>query len=283
MIWDMNIAGKSFYELLAIFFIYSFIGWAWESMLVSLREGRWVNRGFVTGPICTIYGAGALSVQIIYHNYSSNVYLLFFGGMISATIIEYVAACLLDLVFHTSWWDYSVQPLNFQGKICPYATLGWGIVAVLFFRTMQPVVDLFLSFFSKDMIIKASCLVLFIYLVDLGTTGIAAFDLKDKLASLENIYLKEEAIDYSDINVSSGVGGFLSMPAAAAMKVRQKVEMSLVKAGRIRQKLMDQLSLSSFTARRMVRAYPNLKSTTKLARDVVVHQIMRIGKKLKIY
>ena len=260
MQWEMNIAGITLYELLATFFIYSFVGWAWESCLVSVREGRWVNRGFVTGPVCAIYGTGAISDYLIFHNHTDNVYLLFFGGMIAATAIEYVAACLLELVFHTSWWDYSVQPLNFQGRICPYATLGWGVVAVLFYRTMQPTARLLIRLVPVDtgkFILSAS---ICIFVFDLSVTGLAAFDLKDRLMVFERTYFKE-ILD----------GG-----------VRKRVEEYLGKAGQLRNKFIEALGTASYTARRMARAYPNLKSSTKLARDVALHHIMRIGKSFKI-
>lgn len=113
--WDFRIAGTDLYHILNWFFIYSFAGWLWESAFVSVKEKKLVNRGFVTGPVCTIYGFGAVIVYLILKPVSDNIFLLYLGGVIVPTILEYVTAVLMETIFHTSWWDYSKNKFNFQG------------------------------------------------------------------------------------------------------------------------------------------------------------------------
>ena len=112
--WEFQIAGVDLYHILNWLFIYSFLGWVWESCYVSVKEKRLVNRGFVTGPVCTIYGFGAVSVYLILKPVSGNLFWLYLGGVIVPTLLEYITAVLMEHIFHTSWWDYSHNKYNFQ-------------------------------------------------------------------------------------------------------------------------------------------------------------------------
>ncbi len=113
--WDLAINGVDFYHIANWFYIYSFLGWLWETCYVSVRKGKLINRGFINGPLCTIYGCGALAVYLILLPISDNLLLLFVGGVVVATVLEYVTAVLMENIFHTSWWDYSDNKFNFQG------------------------------------------------------------------------------------------------------------------------------------------------------------------------
>ena len=124
--WDFTINGVDFYHIANWFYIYSFLGWLWETCYVSVRKGKLINRGFINGPLCTIYGCGALAVYLILLPISDNLLLLFVGGVVVATALEYVTAVLMENIFHTSWWDYSDNKFNFQGRICLGCSLGGG-------------------------------------------------------------------------------------------------------------------------------------------------------------
>ena len=131
--WNIRIAGEDLYHIVNWFYIYSFLGWLWESSYVSVKEKKLVNRGFVAGPVCTIYGFGAVIVYLSLKPISGNILLLYLGGVIVPTILEYVTAVLMENLFHTSWWDYSKNKYNFQGRICLGASLGWGALSVILF------------------------------------------------------------------------------------------------------------------------------------------------------
>ena len=105
--WELSINGVDFYHIANWFYIYSFLGWLWETCYVSVRKGKLINRGFINGPLCTIYGCGALAVYLILLPVSGDLLLLFVGGVVVATALEYVTAALMENIFHTSWWDYS--------------------------------------------------------------------------------------------------------------------------------------------------------------------------------
>ena len=116
--WELTINGVDLYHIINWFFIYSFLGWVWETFYVSIKHGEFINRGFINGPFCTIYGFGAISVYLILKPIEDNLLFLFLGGIVVATLLEYITAVLMESIFHTSWWDYSDNKFNFQGRIC---------------------------------------------------------------------------------------------------------------------------------------------------------------------
>lgn len=113
------------------FFIYSFIGWVWECCFVSVRKRRWVNRGFMYGPMLPIYGFGALAVLISTIRVRDSIPLIFLFGMVGATLLEYVTGTVMERLFNVKYWDYSNQKFNLNGYICLTSSLGWGLFSVL--------------------------------------------------------------------------------------------------------------------------------------------------------
>ena len=96
------------------FFIYSFIGWVWECCFVSVRKRRWVNRGFMYGPMLPIYGFGALAVLISTIRVRDSIPLIFLFGMVGATLLEYVTGAVMERLFNVKYWDYSNQKFNLK-------------------------------------------------------------------------------------------------------------------------------------------------------------------------
>lgn len=128
----------SFYELVWFFFIYSFVGWCGEVCLAAIQKRRFINRGFVSSPVCPIYGIGAVSFAVFLPELSENLFFLFLGGFILASFIEFVTGVLLEKIFHKKWWDYSKIRFNFEGYICLRYSLLWGVFAVLLILFADP-------------------------------------------------------------------------------------------------------------------------------------------------
>ena len=129
------------------FFFYSFVGWVWESCYVSARKHRWVNRGFMHGPMLPIYGSGALVVLISTIGVRENILLIFLFGMTAATLLEYATGAVMERLFHVRYWDYSNQKLNLHGYICVTSSLCWGCFSVLLVRVIHvPVENAVLKF-----------------------------------------------------------------------------------------------------------------------------------------
>lgn len=186
-IWELKIAGVDFYHIINWFFIYSFLGWVWESAYVSVKEKKLVNRGFVTGPVCTIYGCGAVAVYLILRHVSDNLLILFLGGILVPTVLEYLTAVLMEAVFHTRWWDYSKNRYNFQGRICLGASLGWGVFTVILFYVLQPFVEWIVSLYSVAAGRLLVCAAGFLYLVDFGISFANAMQIGKRLRNVDEI------------------------------------------------------------------------------------------------
>ena len=123
----------SFLRYLLLFFFYSTAGWVVESTYCSIGEKRLVNRGFMTGPMCPIYGTGALVMTLFMYNpYKDRPLIVFLLGMLLCDIVEYFTSVIMETLFHARWWDYTYEFLNIKGRICLKHTLFWGIASVAF-------------------------------------------------------------------------------------------------------------------------------------------------------
>ena len=128
------------YQLLWLFFIYAFLGWCTEVAYAALDTGKLVNRGFLNGPLCPIYGCGMAAVLTLLLPLQDNLLILFAGGMLLTTLIELVGGWALKTLFHTTWWDYSDKPFNLGGYICLEFSILWGIGATIMVRVVHPMV-----------------------------------------------------------------------------------------------------------------------------------------------
>ena len=127
------------------FYLYSFLGWLWESGYVSFRQGRWVNRGFLRGPILPLYGFGALALLSLLLPWAASPALTFLVGMTGATALEYITGQALESLFGVRYWDYSKEFLQFGGHICLKFALCWIVLAQLLAKVVHPFLELFLK------------------------------------------------------------------------------------------------------------------------------------------
>lgn len=140
MWWNRMILGVDGYELVMWFLTYSIMGWIVESIYMSFCNKKLTNRGFARGPLCPIYGVGALTVFFILHPYSDNNLLLFVLGSLCATTLEFLTALLMQKVFGEIWWDYNDKPFNYKGIICLESSIAWGFYTVFLFMFLQNMV-----------------------------------------------------------------------------------------------------------------------------------------------
>ena len=122
------------------FIVYSFIGWLYETIICSIGQRRFINRGFLCGPYCPIYGTGALIIILILGKLT-NPAGLFFLGAIVACGLEYITSFGMEILFHARWWDYSQRRLNINGRICLLGAVVFGTFSVLVILMIHPVVD----------------------------------------------------------------------------------------------------------------------------------------------
>lgn len=123
-----------------IVLIYSCLGWCCEVAFAALKTGKFVNRGFLNGPVCPIYGFGVLSVVLVLEPVKDNLLLLFFGSMVFTSLLEFIAGFAMERIFHDKWWDYSNNPFNIKGYICLEFSIIWGIACVLVVDVIHPII-----------------------------------------------------------------------------------------------------------------------------------------------
>ncbi len=133
-------------EWVLFFFIYSFLGWVFESTYVSLRKGRPVNRSFLRGPILPLYGSGAVLMLFVSIPVEYSMVLVYLAGCVAATALEYVTGVCMEAIFKVRYWDYSNKKFNFQGQICLSSTLAWGgLTLLLVYGIHRPISEFVLA------------------------------------------------------------------------------------------------------------------------------------------
>ncbi len=130
----------SLIEYLWFFVIYSFLGWAIEVSFHAVTSGKFVNRGFLNGPVCPIYGFGMSILIFSLGSIVDNFILLFLGSIILTTLLEFITGFVLEKVFHDKWWDYSDRPFNIKGYVCLSFSILWGLAAVFMLNIIHPTI-----------------------------------------------------------------------------------------------------------------------------------------------
>ncbi len=130
----------------SLFIIYSFIGWTMEVVWNLFTDKKLVNRGFLVGPYCPIYGVGCLLLIILLGRFKSDPVLLFFMSIIVCSILEYSTSYIMEKLFKARWWDYSEYKFNLNGRICAATMIPFGILGVLVVYYLNPFVSKFVPF-----------------------------------------------------------------------------------------------------------------------------------------
>ncbi len=172
-------------QWLLFFFLYSFFGWIWESCYVSLREHRWVNRGFMHGPMLPLYGSGAVSVLIITLPVRDNLPLVFIMGMIGATLLEFFTGMVMESLFHVRYWDYSHLKFNVKGYICPVASLCWGVFSIMMVKVVHIPIEEVILKIPMAIADGLAFVLTVVAAVDFTQSFNEAMDMKKMLAQLD--------------------------------------------------------------------------------------------------
>ena len=121
----------TWYQWLAFFYVYCFLGWIFESTYVSLKQKRLVNRGFLRLPMLPLYGSGAVMMLWVSLPVRDSLPLVYISGFIAATALEYVTGAVMERLFKVRYWDYSSQPFQLHGYICLSSSIAWGFLTIL--------------------------------------------------------------------------------------------------------------------------------------------------------
>ena len=161
------------------FFFYSAAGWLIESLYCSIGEGRIINRGFLTGPMCPIYGTAALVMTVcLYNPFFDRPLLVFLLGMLLCNAVEYMTSFLMEKLFHARWWDYTYEFLNIRGRVCLKHTMYWAILSIAFVYVIHPGIDKMLRAIPEKYLVFVGFGVLAVFLVDWINSMRKALDIR---------------------------------------------------------------------------------------------------------
>ena len=181
------VCGFSLYQILAFFLIYSCLGWCLEVIYAAVSTGQLVNRGFLNGPVCPIYGFGMIIVLFTLSPLADNLLLLYLGGVILPSVLELVGGWALYKLYHTRWWDYSDFPFNIGGYICLEFSLLWGVGTVVVMKAVHPVIAGVVEMGPQMVGFVLMCILYACYAADVVVTAFAASDLARELDALEKV------------------------------------------------------------------------------------------------
>lgn len=253
-----------FYYMTAYFLIYSFLGWALEVAYHVVSIGKVINRGFLNGPVCPIYGVGMIVILIALQPFTDNLILLYLGGILFATAIELFGGFILYKAFHMRWWDYSNEPFNLGGFICLKFSLAWGVCILFAVDMIHPIIELNV-YILDGLIGHVAVIILYVlFLLDIVITVLTILNLNKNLNRLNS--LGKELRRYSDgltekigdttIKADAKVQGARLQVALAKADLRDDVSSIQTEMEQIRRRLA---SGNIFGYGRLYKAFPTLK------------------------
>lgn len=172
-------------EWLLFFYIYCLFGWCFESTYVSLKQRKFVNRGFLNGPFLPIYGTGAITVLFVTLPLQMWPVAVYFMGAFAATLLEYITGVWMEAMFKVRYWDYSDQKWNYKGHICLSSTIAWGFLSLCAVYVFQKPLEAFVFRFPEKLLVAFVFVVTIILVIDCTLSFKTAFELRDVLVKLE--------------------------------------------------------------------------------------------------
>ncbi|MCR5342882.1 MAG: putative ABC transporter permease [Butyrivibrio sp.] len=272
-------------KIFILFMAYSFIGWIYECIYCTVKEGHWRNRGFLFGPICPIYGTGSVACELVFG------YLPVFRGIpyneipiwkifvicaLGSMVLEYSTSYFLEKRFHAVWWEYYDMPLNINGRVCVPATLGFGVAGILVTRFVMPFSEkvlgmihplaaeiialVLMAYLAADLVLTVSSLV---HLLDMVEGAMAEFD-----GRMEDVYKTaaatpgkaKEAITSVPIMAKSAIAF-----AAERLDFRQRYQLGNIKNFRFKRPVFR--GGKKLNTERMSEFYKGLQDRIRMGND----------------
>ena len=253
------IGSFSLYEIAMYFFLYAFLGWCCEVIYATLKRGKFVNRGFLNGPVCPIYGTGVVLLLLALTPLRDYAWAVFLAAALICSALELITGFVLEKLFHKKWWDYSDRHFNLCGYICLEMSLLWGVAALAVLYALQP---MFAALLHK-LPLTAGYILLGVFAAALLTDLV--FTLL-QISALGKKYRELQKINAALRIGSDKLGGALSdMTARSAEKLgelkesgEQKLDDLRLKNARRTDALYDKIEKS-----RLAKAFPSLRPSAE--------------------
>ena len=244
------------YNIAWYFVIYSFLGWCVEVVFCTVNTGKWVNRGFLNGPVCPIYGVGMVIVLLVLSPLAANPFALFLGSFVLTSALELVTGWVLKTLFHTTWWNYSNQPFNIGGYICLKFSLAWGLGGMAAVRLLHPPIRTFVAWIPAPLGTGLIVLISILFVVDLAVTLSTLIGLSRDLGELERI---AAALHKGSDTISRNLGDAALAADDKISEGKQALPKKLAELEARRDFLMARITDTRlFGAARFIKAFPDM-------------------------
>ena len=243
-------AGFSIYDIVWYFCIYSFLGWCLEVVFCSVNTGHWVNRGFLNGPVCPIYGFGMVIVLMALTPLADNLLILFVGSFFLTSILELITGFVLEKAFHAKWWDYTDQPFNIGGYVCLKFSLAWGLGGMAAVKLLHPPVKMMVGFLPRPLGWTLLGILCALFAADFAVTLTTLIGFRRDLRELDKV---ASALRRRSTSLSRDLG---SGAVAADGKLSERLTDLESRRVFLRARLLDRKLLG---AARLMKAFPDLK------------------------
>lgn len=250
----------TFNEVILLFFMYSFVGWLWETIYCSIKAGHFVYRGFLLGPITPIYGFGILGVLYFVEPFQNNLVVLYVLATVLVTLLEYLTSYALEKLFHATWWDYKDVPLNINGRVALPVSLFWGACCVLIVKVVNPEMVTLETHLARQFGVYLPILLIVITLADL------AYTLHTMHAFAKVSVELNQAIDEAKATVESTSQTIAQTVGHKKQQVSQRLEgnqtgekRDWLKVLKTDREWKNKLPKLSFHQKRLMESFPNLR------------------------
>lgn len=251
---------QNIYQAVWIFIIYAFLGWCSEVAFAAVNKGKFVNRGFLNGPVCPIYGVGMLIVVLCLWNLRDRPLLLFLGSALLTTALEFVTGFVLERFFHDKWWDYLDMPFNIKGYVCLKFTILWGLAASFIIGAIHRFIYMLIE--KTPFVLGVILLAVFsaAFIADFTVTLTALVKLPKKLKAMAEAERALRAVsDKIGENISDTTIAAKEKGEALAEENKPRFEELKAEYEKKKKELSAMLE-RNFVQRRIFKAFPNLKN-----------------------
>lgn len=167
-----------------MYFVFCIIGWLQESAIESLYHRRPINRGFLRGPYIPIYGTGGLTMLLVCMPFRGNPFVVFVVGMMSCTLLEYIAGALMEKLFNKQFWDYSMMKFTYKNRISLVSSLFWGALSLFMVYVLSGIMRSLCGLFPQNALIVFNMIMMTVVAVDLMFAVDGQINLREKLSKL---------------------------------------------------------------------------------------------------
>lgn len=265
------------FTLFYYFVIYSFMGWCVETVYATINKREFVNRGFLHGPFCPIYGFGTLSIIILLKPIETNYIFLFLGSVCLTSFIEYITGYILETAFNSTWWDYSDNSFNLHGRVCLSFSIIWGLVSMFILKVVHPYIVYIVNLIPLNTGRILFNITLVYFIIDFTITVITIFKLRSLLTQLNTAY-SDLTDKLSDFKLNLGNTKDISELKIRLDALIESAEMKVSKKKSEIENIIKELKIkydSLFIKKcpdysRLLKAFPNLrfKGLDSILKDV---------------